>query len=322
LARPQKEGLEYFPIVTSFDDKINLIIAEFGPEGLGIIIGLFQRIYINGYYVNWNEDTLMLFATKHVNTEITRVNVVLTKCLQRNIFNEELYSKYGILTSRGIQKQYLKVCKDSRRKSVQFIKEYCLVVNDELTKVITELISVITEETPKNVVLSTQRKEKKRKEKKSKEYTPFLSDSNEYRLSFYLFNFIKKNNEKAKEPNFQSWCKEFDKILRIDKREVEEIKKIIKWCQEDDFWCKNILSPTNLRKHYDKFVLEIKAPTFTKKGKTSNDDNLNKRDFDTTLESKLLGEDKGNTKEEETFDNKKEMERLKKEAMNKGVVKN
>ena len=317
MARPQKEGLEYFPIVTSFDDKINLIIAEFGPEGLGIIIGLFQRIYINGYYVNWNEDTLMLFATKHVNAEITRVNVVLTKCLQRNIFNEELYSKYGILTSRGIQKQYLKVCKDSRRKSVQFIKEYCLVVNNELTKVITELISIITEETPENVVLSTQRKEKKRKVKDSKEDTPFLSDSIEYRLSSYLFKFIKKNNEKAKEPNFQVWCRELDKILRIDKREVEEVKKIIKWCQEDGFWYKNILSPGSLRKQYDKFVLEIKAPAVAKKGKPSNDDNLNKRDFDPTLEGKLLGINEEPVEEEEPLDNKSIMEKLKNEAKRK-----
>lgn len=167
MARPQEEGLTYFPVVTSFDDKINLIIAEFGPEGLGIIIGLLQKIYANSYYMNWDEDILMLFATKYINTEITRVNAVLNKCFQRNIFNENLYKQYGVLTSRGIQKQYLKICKSSRRKSVKFIKEYCLVVDDELIKVITEFISINTEETLKNDVLSTQSKVKKSKVKKS-----------------------------------------------------------------------------------------------------------------------------------------------------------
>lgn len=178
MARPQKDGLEYFPVVTSFDDKINLIIAEFGPEGLGIIIGLYQKIYTNGYYMEWNEDALMLFATRHINAEKTRVNDVLMRSFDRNIFNRELYEQYGILTSSGIQKQYLKVCKDCRRKSVQFIKEYCLIKpNDKLFEVITELIPINTEITPSNSVKTqqndvenTQReRERKEKEKESKE---------------------------------------------------------------------------------------------------------------------------------------------------------
>lgn len=170
MARPQREGLDYFPVVTSFDDKIDLIIAEFGPEGLGIIIGLFQKIYSNGYYMNWDEDTLMLFASKHINTEITRVNAVLMKSLDRNIFNKELYDKYNILTSSGIQKQFLKICRDCRRKSVQFIKEYCLIKpNDKLYGVITELISINAEETVVNDVESTQIEREREIEIESKE---------------------------------------------------------------------------------------------------------------------------------------------------------
>lgn len=170
MARPQREGLDYFPIVTTFDDKIDLIIAEFGPEGLGIIIGLFQKIYSNGYYMNWDEDTLMLFATKHINTDITRVNAVLMRSLDRNIFNKELYDKYNILTSSGIQKQFLKICKDCRRKSVQFIKDYCLIKQtDKLYGVITELISINVEETLINDVESTQREREREREIESKE---------------------------------------------------------------------------------------------------------------------------------------------------------
>lgn len=171
MARPQKDGLDYFPIVTSFDDNMELIISEFGPEGLGIIIGLYQRIYANSYYMDWNEDTLLLFATKHINTEITRINSVLMRSFDRKIFNKELYDQFGILTSRGIQKQFLRVCKTSRRKSVPFIKEYCLITqNDELFGVITELIGVNSEELQQNDVIGTQSKEKeKEKVKESKE---------------------------------------------------------------------------------------------------------------------------------------------------------
>ncbi len=87
-------------------------------------------------------------------------------------------------------------------------------------------------------------------------YSP---NSIEFRLASYLFNFIKRNNEKAKEPNFDIWSKQFDYILRIDKREVEEIKEVIKWSQNDSFWFKNILSPDKLRKQYDKLYLQMKG---------------------------------------------------------------
>lgn len=85
----------------------------------------------------------------------------------------------------------------------------------------------------------------------------YMSDSNEYRLAVYLFNYIKKNNPKAREPNFQKWAKQFDYILRIDKRELEEVKELIKFSQQHEFWYKNILSPDKLRKQYDRLMLEM-----------------------------------------------------------------
>uniref|UniRef100_A0A6H1ZX57 Uncharacterized protein n=1 Tax=viral metagenome TaxID=1070528 RepID=A0A6H1ZX57_9ZZZZ len=91
----------------------------------------------------------------------------------------------------------------------------------------------------------------------------FLSDSIEYRLSNYLWNWIKKNNPNAKEPNLQSWCKHIDLMIRIDKRDPEKIKTVIAWSQKDPFWFKNILSTENLRKQFEKLELRAdnKTPT-------------------------------------------------------------
>lgn len=122
----------------------------------------------------------------------------------------------------------------------------------------------------------------------SNKYCP---NSNEFRLSSYLYGWIKKNNSKAKEPNLQTWSKTFDKILRIDKRPVEEVKEVIKWSQEDDFWFKNILSPDKLRKQYDRLLLQMKdRPNKPTEKKTSGYiDTNNKRGYDMNdLEKKLL----------------------------------
>ena len=45
MARPQKEGLDYFPVDCYFDDKLKLLEAEFKLVGLGIIVHLWKKIY-------------------------------------------------------------------------------------------------------------------------------------------------------------------------------------------------------------------------------------------------------------------------------------
>lgn len=127
----------------------------------------------------------------------------------------------------------------------------------------------------------------------------YSQNSNEFRLAAYLYKFIKRNNQKAKEPNFQKWAKQFDYILRIDKRDIEEVKKVIVWCQDDGFWFKNILSPDKLRKHYDRLILQMNEPKKSNKREIviKKDDPFTnytqrKYDFD-DLEKKLLGWDKG-----------------------------
>lgn len=92
---------------------------------------------------------------------------------------------------------------------------------------------------------------------KKKEYI-YSVDTPEYRLSKLLFTLMRENNPNCKEPNVQSWCKDMNKLIRIDKREPEDIAAVIKWCQKDDFWKSNILSPNKLRKQYDQ--LKVKMP--------------------------------------------------------------
>ena len=76
------------------------------------------------------------------------------------------------------------------------------------------------------------------------------------RLAGGLLSCMKIHNPKLKEPSLESWAKEFDKIMRIDKRTFEEIKDMIIWCQKDQFWHRNILSPSKLRKQWDRLYLD------------------------------------------------------------------
>jgi len=85
----------------------------------------------------------------------------------------------------------------------------------------------------------------------------FVSDSNEYRLADYLRKWILRNNPTSKVPNdikLQKWCKTIELMIRIDKREIEDIQEHIKYSQTDSFWKTNLLSADKLRKQYDQLT--------------------------------------------------------------------
>jgi len=157
MARPIKTGLDYFPLDVVIDDDVELLEAECGLVGFAILIKLWQKIFSNGYFIEWNEDNAMLFARK-INAELTLVNTVVNVCLRRDLFDKTTFNDYNVLTSKGIQKRYFKICNDAKRKGLVMTKEYQLI-NTELIGVNTELIAL-------NPELSTQSKVKESKPKK------------------------------------------------------------------------------------------------------------------------------------------------------------
>lgn len=51
------------------------------------------------------------------------------------------------------------------------------------------------------------------------------------------------------------WLSDMERLNRIDQRSWEQITRAIEWCQADDFWRGNIMSPAKLRKQYDQLRL-------------------------------------------------------------------
>lgn len=127
--RPAKIGLDYFELDCHMEEKVRLIQAEFGYKSFAIVVKLYQKIYGEfGYYCEWNEDSLLLFMSENGVSSCEEKNYikeVVAACIRRNIFSEEIYKKYSVLTSAGVQKRYLNAV--SKRESVNLKKEYLLI---------------------------------------------------------------------------------------------------------------------------------------------------------------------------------------------------
>ena len=77
------------------------------------------------------------------------------------------------------------------------------------------------------------------------------------KLAELLYKQIQNNLPNYKEPDLEKWANEFRLIMERDKREGKEIQNLIIKTQNDNFWKKNILSPSKLRKHYDRLIIEF-----------------------------------------------------------------
>ena len=100
-------------------------------------------------------------------------------------------------------------------------------------------------------------------EEVEEEKETYSENSNEFSLSKFLFNEIRKRKTDYKKPNLQEWAKHIDYMIRIDLRSPEKIREIIEWCQQDDFWKDNILSTKKLRKQFDQLELKSQKPKQT-----------------------------------------------------------
>lgn len=143
MARPQKQGLEYFPLDVDMDqdDKLFFIEAKHGLTGFAIVIRLLMQIYKEGYYKHYSDDKDAFLLAKRLSVDVNVINNVVNDCINEDFFNRNLYEKYSILTSKGIQKRYLEAC--TRRKEVGIIKEYCLIDPKNYKNIVFEYINAV-----------------------------------------------------------------------------------------------------------------------------------------------------------------------------------
>ncbi|MGF1998403.1 Lin1244/Lin1753 domain-containing protein [Enterococcus casseliflavus] len=122
MARPTKKGLDYFPLDVDFlsDLKIRRIIKACGKEAVHILVALLANIYRDeGYYVLWDDDLAFLVADE-VGTKEGTVEELVRKAVQVKFFDKDIFDKYSVLTSKGIQNRYILATKERKKVELEF----------------------------------------------------------------------------------------------------------------------------------------------------------------------------------------------------------
>lgn len=107
------KGIPYFDLDTDLnnDMRVKLLRAEFGIKGFGVWIQLLIQIYSDeGYYMKWDNDTKLLFASD-VGESGGLVDEVVKRSVKRGLFNEPVFDQFSVLTSKHIQDKYFNAIK-------------------------------------------------------------------------------------------------------------------------------------------------------------------------------------------------------------------
>lgn len=136
MARPKKEGMDYFPHDTDAvnDEKIEALRLLYGNDGYAFYFILLERIYRTKHAeLDISDAETIQILSRKVAISVDTFHKILETCLKRGCFDREEYEKRGILTSEGIKKRVAPVV-EKRLKMRQKYGDGNKIVSDAETK--------------------------------------------------------------------------------------------------------------------------------------------------------------------------------------------
>jgi len=219
MARPIKEGMDYFPhdVNAHTDKKIEALRALYGNNGYAFYFIMLEQIYQEPTFeldvsdAETREETFQILSRK-VSVTLEEFKQILNTSLKWGCFDKDLYTTQGIITSNGIKKRASVVIEKRDKMRKKYHQEKRIVSDAETPP-------EMGEETP-------QSKVKKSKEKKSNIYTSefetwYLSWPRQQSKQDSFKNFEKRRKEHGLD--FILQCSEnylgYLRLLPSDKQE-------------------------------------------------------------------------------------------------------
>lgn len=225
MARPKKEGMDYFPHDTDAvnDEKIEALRFLYGNDGYAFYFILLERIYrTKEFELDVSDAETIQILSRKVGVNEEKFLQMLETSLKRNCFDKTTYEERKVLTSDGIKKR-ASVVVEKRVKMREKYQEAKEEVSDAET----------IQETR---VESTQSKVKESKEKESKVKKDYTSKIKDLLTTF------------SDIPNFTELNKQYWNVIR-ETRKTKNVQASV------------IYNNMNLWKNYDSAIVQYALKT-------------------------------------------------------------
>ena len=135
MARPQKKGLNYFPLecgIFSANSDLKPLIRRFGAEGFAIAIHIYCDVYANGYFLKPNDLTDYYYElADDCKVTVEKVQLVIAFMKGRTLLDTFNLDKNTVITSHGIQKRYAEAMKTRKQTVAQYKGDFWLLSEEE-----------------------------------------------------------------------------------------------------------------------------------------------------------------------------------------------
>lgn len=136
MARPKKEGLDYFSLDVDFfeDVKIRVLKGDLGNDGVLTYIYLLTKIYKNGYYIDKTDEMISVTALD-VGISVDQTRQIVAYLVSRSLLTEIsiLALPVTVLTSPGIQRRYQLAVRTRGQKNAVDVKGEIWLLSPEET---------------------------------------------------------------------------------------------------------------------------------------------------------------------------------------------
>lgn len=260
------------------DTKIDKLLDAQGWIGFSVYFYLCQRAFgSEGYFYRWGYDDCASTARKMgCGIGSGTIREVVGYCLQIDLFNQRAFDRWGVLTSRGIQRSYWAVASTRRDRTVY--KELWLLQDDECKGVVfVPFFSDMSETndhsqaTNGDMSATNDTVVKGSKVKGSKEdivappQEPATIQDETFEIECVdkLIKSILEQLPNAKIPKTdrekQKWVNEIERMQRLDKRSREQISQALDYAIKSSFWKANIRSAGKFREKFETLYLQSKG---------------------------------------------------------------
>lgn len=255
------------------DTKVLQIRMKYGAKGYGIYFMILERLRDDNEYMSIKDYNVIAFDLREDAAVIKDVVEGLGlftftddgKCFyseslnKRMVIKDEATKKKSEADKKGASKWW-----NGNDKTKSKVKN-----SSAIAEPLKKDSSAITSSRVSDSNISKESKVNK-SNKDSHDSKPathvYGSDDINLKLANYLLAKIRERNSNVypanskNQPDMQKWANDIRLMHERDARSYEDIKRIIEWCQQDNFWQNNILSTSKLRKQFSKLIDKADAP--------------------------------------------------------------
>ena len=229
MARPLKDGLDYFPLDVGLfsDKKIKSVRANYGADGIALYLYLLCEIYREGYFITADDDFIDC-AAADLGLTVDKTRQLMKFFCRRSLFDDKLFTADTILTAKSIQRRYQEARKGSKREIFVDNKSWLLESFETLGFIKVRPCEGFSEKNPcfseknpsnsrKNSTKESKVKESKGKESSGAETAPAASPPSPQNIRDFLVEKYGSDVVADYEQRLDNWAEKKGGFFRGDR---------------------------------------------------------------------------------------------------------